>query len=648
MYKLITDKKPKGDQPKAIEELVSNFLFKNKKEQILLGATGTGKTFTIANVIKELNKPTLVLAPNKTLANQIYIELKGLFPENRVEFFTSSFDYYRPEAYMPKSDTYIEKKSKSSNTIETMRLSAMHALTTRQDVIVVSSVASIYGLRDPKVFQEMHYEVRVGEEIDRDEFLISLVRLGYKRTPGSVQPGSFRVHGDHIEVGPSWTEEWFIKVDMWGSNVESINKVGTLNNEIREKYNAFSFAPANESVFEPWRMEHALKEIKKALENRLITLRNENKELEAQRLEQRVNFDMEQLEQNGYVNGIENYAIYFEDRILGQAPATLMDYFSNDFITIIDESHLAVPQINGMYEGDRSRKQNLVDYGFRLPSALENRPLKFNEWYKKLDKTIYVSATPGKFELEKELSIVQQIIRPTGLLDPVVEVRNTEYQLDDIINEIQTRKDKNERVIVNTMTIKMSEDVSTFLKDKGISTAYIHSELKPIERFEVLRRLREGKYDVIVGINLLREGIDLPEVSLVAILDADKEGFMRNSDSLIQLIGRAARNSHGKVIMYATNKTKSMMQAIEETNRRREIQKEFNIKNNIIPKTIVKPIPSSLIDDKVMNAAIKHSISKKQIEILKNEMNEAAKNMNFEKAIQIRDLIIEAESTKRR
>lgn len=642
-YKLISEKNPKGDQPKSIKKLISNF--KDSKEQILWGSTGTGKTYTIANVIEKLNVPTLVMAQNKTLAQQLYVEFKNLFPKNRVEYFISNFDFYRPEAYLPRTDTYLEKTSKSNWEIETLRLSTLNALTSRKDVIVVASVASIYGLRPPEEYKKHHIELNLEEKVDRKELILKLIRLSYKRTNSELNPGHFLVRGDIIELSPSWTNDFLFRFDLFGGKVEELLIIDKLNKNVISSQKSLTIFPGDENVVKVEEIKEITKKIRVELKDRLKYFEKNNMLLERERLDQRINFDIEQLEETGTCSGIENYSFYFDGyRKTGEPPNTLIDYFPKDFLLIMDESHISVPQINGMYEGDRSRKKTLVEYGFRLPSALDNRPLKFKEFEGKMNKVIYASATPGQYETEKTDLVVEQIIRPTGLLDPKIEVKNTENQIDDLIEQIHKRKKKNERVLVSVITKKMSEDVSSFLREKGLNVAYVHSDLKTFERTEIIRKLRLGVFDALVGINLLREGIDLPEVSLVAILDADKEGFLRNERSLIQLIGRASRNVNGRAILYADLITKSIKNTIELTNNRRELQEEYNSKNNIKPKSIVREIEDSIVSDKFIVKILKNQkkLSAEKIADLEKEMNEAAKNKDFERAIILRDLIIES------
>ena len=587
-FKLVSPFKPMGDQVEAIEQLVEG-IKAGKKEQVLLGGTGTGKTFTVSNVIAAVNKPTLVLAHNKTLAGQLYSELKEFFPENRVEYFISNFDFYQPEAYIPGRDLYIDKNAKTNYEIEMLRSAAMNSLIEREDVIVVASVASIYGLGNPEQYKEMIFALRVDQEIDRKELLTYLVDRQYQRNDIEQTKGTFRVRGDVIEIVPGHTESWLIRIELFGDTVERITEVDPLTGHVLGSYNTYTIYPAYGYVTKKEQILKACNTITTELEERLKEFKDETKLLEYERLDQRTRHDVEMLKEVGMCPGIENYSRHIDGRKEGQRPYTLIDYFPKDFLMIVDESHVMLPQVRGMYNGDRSRKETLVEYGFRLPSALDNRPLRFEEFEKIVNQVIYVSATPGDYELEHvNNQVVQQIIRPTGLLDPKIEVRPTKDQIDDIISEIKIRQDRNERVLITTLTKRMAEDLSAYLKELGIKVAYLHSDTKTLERTEILRDLRLGKYDVLVGINLLREGLDLPEVSLVCILDADKEGFLRSNRSLIQTIGRAARNSNGEVIMYGDKVTDSMAYAIEETKRRRKIQDAYNKEHNIIPTTINK------------------------------------------------------------
>ena len=644
-----------GDQIEAIDKLVAG-VKAGKKEQVLLGGTGTGKTFTVSNVIAAVNKPTLVLAHNKTLAGQLYSELKEFFPENRVEYFISNFDFYQPEAYIPGRDLYIDKNAKTNYEIEMLRSAAMNSLIEREDVIVVASVASIYGLGNPEQYKEMIFALRVGQDIDRKELLTYLVDRQYQRNDIEQTKGTFRVRGDVIEIVPGHTENWLIRIELFGDTVERITEVDPLTGHVLGAYNTYTIYPAYGYVTKKEQILKACDTITKELEERLKEFRDETKLLEYERLDQRTRHDVEMLREVGMCPGIENYSRHIDGRKEGQRPYTLIDYFPKDYLMIVDESHVMLPQVRGMYNGDRSRKETLVEYGFRLPSALDNRPLRFEEFEKIINQVIYVSATPGDYELEHvNNEVVEQIIRPTGLLDPKIEVRPTANQIDDIISEIKMRQEKNERVLITTLTKRMAEDLSAYLKELGIKVAYLHSDTKTLERTEILRDLRIGKYDVLVGINLLREGLDLPEVSLVCILDADKEGFLRSNRSLIQTIGRAARNSNGEVIMYGDKITDSMAYAIEETNRRRKIQDAYNKEHNIIPTTIHKEIRDAIrgqevIDDAASLVKKGRKASKKDkqamIHELEKQMKDAAKVLDFERAMELRDIIMELQGEK--
>ena len=652
-FKLVSPFSPMGDQEEAIKQLVAG-IKEGKKEQVLLGGTGTGKTFTVSNVIAAVNKPTLVLAHNKTLAGQLYSELKEFFPENRVEYFISNFDFYQPEAYIPGRD--IDKNAKTNYEIEMLRSAAMNSLIEREDVIVVASVASIYGLGNPEQYKEMIFSLRVDQDIDRKELLTYLVDRQYQRNDIEQTKGTFRVRGDVIEIVPGHTESWLIRIELFGDTVERISEVDPLTGHVLGVYNTYTIYPAYGYVTKKEQILKACDTITAELENRLETFKAETKLLEHERLEQRTRHDVEMLREVGMCPGIENYSRHIDGRDEGQRPYTLIDYFPKDFLMIVDESHVMLPQVRGMYNGDRSRKETLVEYGFRLPSALDNRPLRFEEFEKIINQVIYVSATPGDYELEHvENKVVEQIIRPTGLLDPVIEVRPTKDQIDDIISEIKIRQDRNERVLITTLTKRMAEDLSAYLKELGIKVAYLHSDTKTLERTEILRDLRLGKYDVLVGINLLREGLDLPEVSLVCILDADKEGFLRSNRSLIQTIGRAARNSNGEVIMYGDKITDSMAYAIEETNRRRKIQDAYNKEHNITPTTIHKEIRDAIRGQEVIDDAAslvkkgkKASKKDKQVMIqeLEKQMKDAAKVLDFERAMELRDIIMELQGEK--
>lgn len=654
-FELVSAYQPTGDQPQAIEALVKG-IEEGKKEQVLLGGTGTGKTFTVSNVIARVNKPTLVLAHNKTLAGQLYSELKEFFPHNRVEYFVSNFDFYQPEAYIPKSDTYIDKTAKTNYEIEMLRSSSVNSLLEREDTIVVASVASIYGLGNPEQYREMIFSIRLGQEIDRKELLTFLVDRQYQRNDVEQTRGTFRVRGDVIEIMPGHTENWLIRIELFGDEVERISEVEPLTGKVLNSFNNYTIYPAYDYVTTKEQMNRAVEGISKELEERLAELKAETKLLEYQRLEQRTRHDIEMLREVGMCSGIENYSRHIDGRAPGQRPYTLIDYFPKDFLLIVDESHVMLPQIRGMFNGDRSRKETLVDYGFRLPSALDNRPLRFEEFEEVIHQAIYVSATPGDYELEKvNHHFVEQIIRPTGLLDPIIEVRPIEGQIDDIIGEINERIALKERVLITTLTKRMAEDLTDYLKEVGLKVAYLHSDTKTLERTEILRDLRLGKYDVLIGINLLREGLDLPEVSLVCILDADKEGFLRSRRSLIQTIGRAARNASGKVIMYADKITESMQEAIDETNRRREIQEKYNKEHNITPKTIIKEVRDAIHGLETTDNAIelvkkgKKANKKAKEQLIKEleiEMKAAAKVLDFEKAMEIRDILMELKGEK--
>ncbi|BDG45815.1 MULTISPECIES: excinuclease ABC subunit UvrB [Parageobacillus] len=650
-FELVSAYKPQGDQPQAIAKLVEG-IRKGVKHQTLLGATGTGKTFTISNVIKEVNKPTLVIAHNKTLAGQLYSELKEFFPNNAVEYFVSYYDYYQPEAYVPQTDTYIEKDAKINDEIDKLRHSATSALFERRDVIIVASVSCIYGLGSPEEYRELVVSLRVGMEIERNVLLRRLVDIQYERNDIDFQRGTFRVRGDVVEIFPASRDEHCIRVEFFGDEIDRIREVDALTGEIIAEREHVAIFPASHFVTREEKMRLAIENIEKELEERLRELREQGKLLEAQRLEQRTRYDLEMMREMGFCSGIENYSRHLALRPPGSTPYTLLDYFPDDFLIIVDESHVTLPQLRGMYNGDRARKQVLVDHGFRLPSALDNRPLTFEEFEQKINQIIYVSATPGPYELEHSPEVVEQIIRPTGLLDPTIDVRPIEGQIDDLIGEIQERVKRNERTLVTTLTKKMAEDLTDYLKEVGIKVAYLHSEIKTLERIEIIRDLRLGKYDVLVGINLLREGLDIPEVSLVAILDADKEGFLRSERSLIQTIGRAARNANGHVIMYADTITKSMEIAINETKRRRAIQEAYNREHGIVPQTVKKEIRDVIratyaaeeketYDAKPSYGKMTKKEREKLIADLEKEMKEAAKALDFERAAQLRDIIFE-------
>lgn len=645
MFDLVSKYKPSGDQPSAIEKLVKG-INEGKKEQVLLGATGTGKTFTIANVIKEVNKPTLVLAHNKTLAGQLYSELKELFPNNHVCYFISYYDYYQPEAYVPSTDTYIEKDSSINDEIDEMRHYATSCLISYKDVIVVSSVSCIYGIGEVEEYKNKMLTLAVGEEIDRNSVLLKLVDMLYERNDYDFKRGTFRVRGDVLEIIPASERTSGIRIEFFGDEVDRISEIDTLTGAIIKNKKSVTIFPASHFVTSEEKLKEAIKRIKEELKERVEVLKSENKLLECQRIEQRTNYDIEMLEETGFCSGVENYSRHLALREEGTTPTTLMDFFGDDYLLVVDESHVTLPQVRGMYNGDRARKMNLVEYGFRLPSALDNRPLKFEEFTKKIKQAIYVSATPGDYELERTHGeYVEQIIRPTGLLDPIIDVRPTNGQIDDLIGEIRDRISKDERTLITTLTIKMSEELTNYLKSLDIKVAYLHSEVKSLERMNIIRDLRLGKYDCIVGINLLREGIDIPEVSLIAILDADKEGFLRSSRSLIQTVGRCARNANGKCIMYADKITDSMKIAIDETARRRKIQEEYNRIHNIVPTTIVKKITDTIsnTDDSPKESKIKKEATP-SIEVLEKEMKEAAKNLDFERAMELRDIIFELKS----
>ena len=648
-FKIVSKFKPTGDQPQAIEQLCKG-LDEGKKFQVLLGATGTGKTFTMANIIEREQRPALVLVHNKTLAGQLYSEFKELFPNNRVEYFVSNFDFYQPEAYIPKSDTYIDKTAVMNEEIEMLRTSAINSILERRDTIIVASVASIYGLTDPDEYRNLVFNIRVGEEIDRNALYKKLVDAQYKRNNLDLVPGTFRVRGDVIEIVPANFEpQEAIRIDTFGDEVEKIIHLNVLTGEVKHTYHTFPIFPAYDHASTRERIKEACATIKAELEERLKFFRDNGKLLEAERLEMRTNQDMESMQEFGMCPGIENYSRHIDKRKPGERPWCLIDYFPKDFLMFVDESHVTFPQLRGMYNGDRSRKETLVEYGFRLPSALDNRPLNFEEFEKIMPYVICTSATPGDYELSKAGKIsAEQIIRPTGLLDPVIEIRPTLGQIDDLVHEIKKRIQRNERTMVVTLTIRMAEDLTNFLKDKGIKVVYLHHETKTLERSEIIYQLRKGKYDVLVGINLLREGLDIPEVSLISIFDADKEGFLRSARSLIQITGRAARNEHGLVIMYADRVTDSMHECIEETNRRRMIQEAYNDDYGIIPRTIIKEIrpPIHNSDDEISDLIdiTKHG-SRAEIEAklkeLEKQMKQAAKEFDFERAAEIRDIILE-------
>ena len=646
-FKLESKFKPSGDQPHAIDELVDG-IEEGKKEQVLLGATGTGKTFTIANVIEKTGKKTLVLSHNKTLAGQLYSELKELFPNNHVCYFVSYYDYYQPEAYVPVTDTYIEKDSSINDEIDELRHYATSSLLSYDDVIVVASVSCIYGIGEVEEYKNKMLTITVGEEVKRETILTKLVDMLYERNDLDFKRGTFRVRGDVVEIIPTNQNTVGYRIEFFGDEIDRISEIDSLTGNIITNKKSISIFPASHFVVSDEHLKDAIKRIKEEEIERVKYFKDNNKLLEAERLEGRVNYDLEMLEETGFCSGIENYSAPMAGRKPGETPTTLMDFFGDDYLLVIDESHVTLPQIRAMYNGDRARKMNLVDFGFRLPSALDNRPLKFEEYEKKTDQIIYVSATPGDYELEHTNGkYVEQIIRPTGLLDPTIEIRKQEGQIDDLISEIKDRMEKNERVLVTTLTIHMAEELTDYLKESDIKVAYLHSEVKTLERLQIIHDLRTGKYDVIVGINLLREGIDIPEVSLIAILDADKEGFLRSTRSLIQTVGRCARNQNGHVIMYADKITDSMKQTIDETYRRRNIQDAYNKEHNIIPKTIQKDIREVVSNiDTTKDKKVKMSKKERELNInsIEQEMREAAKNLDFERAMELRDILFELRS----
>ncbi|MDJ1474865.1 excinuclease ABC subunit B [Bacillus sp. LS15-K4] len=649
-FEIVSAYSPQGDQPVAIEKLVEG-INSGKKKQVLLGATGTGKTFTISNVIKEVQKPTLVMAHNKTLAGQLYSELKDFFPNNAVEYFVSYYDYYQPEAYVPQTDTFIEKDAQINDEIDKLRHSATSSLFERDDVIIVASVSCIYGLGSPEEYRELVVSLRVGMEKDRNQLLRELVDVQYGRNDIDFKRGTFRVRGDVVEIFPASLDEHCIRIEFFGDEIDRIREVNALTGEVLAERDHVAIFPASHFVTREEKLKVAIENIEKELEERLKELNDNGKLLEAQRIEQRTRYDLEMMREMGFCSGIENYSRHLTLRPAGATPYTLLDYFPEDFLIVMDESHVSVPQVRAMYNGDQARKQVLVDHGFRLPSALDNRPLTFDEFEEKTNQVIYVSATPGPYELEQSPEVIEQIIRPTGLLDPPIDIRPIEGQIDDLLGEIQDRIAKNERVLITTLTKKMSEDLTDYLKDVGIKVNYLHSEIKTLERIEIIRDLRLGKFDVLVGINLLREGLDIPEVSLVAILDADKEGFLRSERSLIQTIGRAARNENGRVIMYADRITRSMGIAIEETQRRRTIQEAYNKEHGITPKTIQKGVrdviraTTAAEETETYEAAPAKKMTKKErektIAKMEAEMKEAAKALDFERAAELRDLLLE-------
>ena len=647
MFKLHSNFNPTGDQPEAIKQLVEG-INNGEKSQVLMGVTGSGKTFTMANVIAHINKPTLILAHNKTLAGQLYSEFKDFFPENHVEYFVSYYDYYQPEAYVAKTDTYIEKDAAINDEIDELRHAATSALINNKDVIVVESVSCIYGIGDIEEYEKQMLSLEVGQTIDREKIIEKLIEMLYERNNMDFKRGTFRVNGDLIDIIPINEHTKGVRIELFGDEIESIKEFDPVTGSITSSKRTISLFPASHFVTSPEKLKIAIENIRKELEERLEYFKTNNKLLEYQRLSERTNYDMEMLEETGFCRGVENYSGPLSLKEPGATPTTLLDFFKDDFLLFIDESHVTIPQVRGMYNGDRARKEVLVDYGFRLPSALDNRPLKFNEFEDKIKQVIYVSATPGDYELEHSPKPIEQIIRPTGLLDPKIEVHPTKNQIDDLIEEINKRTEKNEKVLITTLTIRMAEELTQYLKWLDIKVAYLHSEIKTLERLKIIHDLRKGKYDVLVGINLLREGLDIPEVSLVTIMDADKQGFLRSERSLIQTIGRAARNANGKVIMYADSISESMDIAIKETNRRRQIQEEYNIKNNIVPKTITKVI-SDVITNDIEEQDVKPEKMSKQEKVklmikLENEMKEAAKNLDFERAMELRDILFELKS----
>ena len=651
-FKLVSQFKPFGDQPVAIDKLVNNINL-GIKEQTLLGATGTGKTFTIANVIERVNKPTIVLAHNKTLAGQLYAELKSFFPENRVEYFISYYDYYQPEAYVPSKDMYIEKDSSINDEIDEMRHAATASILERKDTIIVASVSCIYGIGDPDDYKNSMLTLRVGQIIKKDDLLEKLVNMQFSRSMIEFDRGMFRTRGDNIDILPTYDSKEGIRISMFDDEIEKISKFDVVTGKTIKNQNVISIFPATHFVLNEEKRLEALRRIEEELKDQIDYFTNKGQLLEAERIKQRTNYDLEMLKEIGSCSGVENYSRHLSLRNEGETPSVLLDFFGDDYLMIIDESHVTLPQVRGMYNGDRSRKQTLVDYGFRLPSALDNRPLNFSEFEKKIKQVIYCSATPGDYELNRSVEIVEQIIRPTGLLDPIVKIRPTKNQIDRIVEDIKKQNELGEKTLITTLTIKMSEDLTDYLKEAGIKVAYLHSEIKALERLEVIRKLRSGVYDVIVGINLLREGLDIPEVSLICILDADKEGFLRSERSLIQTIGRAARNSNGRVIMYADHMTDSMQKAIDETNRRRNIQEKYNKEHGITPKTIIKEITNPInistkesgFDLGVVESTKVNEMStvekNKLINTLEKQMKKAAQELNFEEAMMLRDMILE-------
>ena len=652
-FKMVSEFTPKGDQPKAIKKLVEN-LESGVKHQILLGATGTGKTYTIGNVIEKVNKPTLVFVHNKTLAGQLYSEFKELFPNNNVEYFVSNFDFYQPEAYVASSDTYIEKTAMINEELDMLRLAAVNSVLSRNDTIIVASVASIFGASDPEVYRNMFFTIKVGDVIERKELLLKLVERQYRRNDIEQKRGTFRVRGDVIEVALGHKDDFLLRIEMFDNEIERITEVNALTGVVLDGYSVYNVFPANEYARDKSQILRAADQIEAELEERLAYFESENKLLEYQRLENKTKYDLEALREFGVVSGIENYSRHIDGREAGERPFNLYDYFPDDFLLVIDESHVSVPQIKGMYNGDRSRKMSLVEHGFRLPSALDDRPMKFEEWEEVVNEVIYVSATPGNYELELAPDhIIEQIIRPTGLLDPKITVKPSKGQIDDLVQAINGRIERNERVLVTTLTVKMAEELSNYLKQLDYKVKYLHHEIKTLERIEIIRDFRLGKYDILIGINLLREGLDLPEVSLVAILDADKEGFLRSERALIQTIGRAARNSEGEAYLYADRITDSMERAIAETNRRRKIQEEYNIKHNITPTTIIKEVRDTIrgketkeMATKFMQKKVKGNKKERELLVanLRDEMKEAARVLDFERAAELRDMMLEIQA----
>ena len=645
MFELVSKYQPSGDQPEAIKELVEG-IKENKKHQVLLGATGTGKTFTIANVIKEVNKPTLVLAHNKTLAGQLYSELKELFPNNRVCYFVSYYDYYQPEAYVPSSDTYIEKDAKINDEIDELRHYATSSLLSRRDVIVVASVSCIYGIGEVEEYKNKTLTLNVGDKVERNDIMVRLIEMLYERSEFDFKRGTFRVRGDTLEIIPANEHTHGLRIEFFGDEIDRISEIDTLTGSIASNKKSITIFPASHFVTNDEKLLKAISNIKEELKERQKYFLDNNKPLEEERIRERTNYDMELLAETGFCHGIENYSRHLALKKEGETPTCLLDFFPKDYLMVIDESHVTIPQIRGMYNGDRARKMNLVDFGFRLPSALDNRPLKFDEFEAKVNQVIYVSATPGEYELNlTNNKYVEQIIRPTGLLDPTIEIRKTKGQIDDLVGEVNDRINKNERVLITTLTIRMAEELTNYLKQLDIKVAYLHSEVKTLERMKIIRDLRLGNYDVLVGINLLREGLDIPEVSLIAILDADKEGFLRSSRSLIQTIGRCARNEHGHVILYADKMTDSMEYAIKETKRRRDIQEKYNEEHGIVPKTIVKEIRELISNLDESNNKKPTKLTKKEklqtIDKIEAEMKQAAKELDFERAMELRDILFE-------